>query len=145
MTSDGQGSSYDVVVIGASQAGLAMGYYLAQKSLSFVILDAGPEIGHLWRSRWDSLVLFTPAQYSGLPGKAFPAPEDTYPTKDDVVSYLQWRRVLFRCPSLPLSPPSSTNRCFRSTAPTTAIRLRFHKGKSWSWGEATPASRSPRS
>jgi cation diffusion facilitator CzcD-associated flavoprotein CzcO len=56
VTSDGQGSSYDVVVIGASQAGLAMGYHLAQKGLSFVILDAGPEIGHLWRSRWDSRI-----------------------------------------------------------------------------------------
>jgi putative flavoprotein involved in K+ transport len=54
-----------------------------------VILDAGPEIGHLWRSRWDSLLLFTPAQYSGLPGSAFPRPENTYPCRDDVVSYLQ--------------------------------------------------------
>ena len=44
MTSDGQGPSYDVVVIGASQAGLAMGYHLAQKGLRFVILDAGTEI-----------------------------------------------------------------------------------------------------
>jgi putative flavoprotein involved in K+ transport len=54
-----------------------------------VILDAGPEIGHVWRSRWDSLTLFTPAQYSGLPGMAFPSPKDTYPSKDDVASYLQ--------------------------------------------------------
>jgi putative flavoprotein involved in K+ transport len=98
MTSDGPGPAYDVVVIGASQAGLAMGYHLAQKGLTFVILDAGPEIGHLWRSRWDSLVLFTPAQYSGLPGMAFPAPEDTYPSKDDVVSYLQEYAATFDLP-----------------------------------------------
>ena len=98
MTSDGQGSSYDVVVIGASQAGLAMGYHLAQKDLSFVILDAGPEIGHLWRSRWDSLVLFTPAQHSGLPGMAFPGPENTYPSRDDVVSYLQAYAATFDLP-----------------------------------------------
>lgn len=98
MISDGHGSSYDVVVIGASQAGLAMGYHLAQKGLSFVILDADPEIGHLWRSRWDSLVLFTPAQHSGLPGMAFPAPEDTYPSKDDVVSYLQAYAATFDLP-----------------------------------------------
>lgn len=98
MTSDGKGPSYDVVVIGASQAGFAMGYHLAQKGLSFVILDAGPEIGHLWRSRWDSLVLFTPAQYSGLPGMAFPAPEDTYPSRDDVVSYLQAYAATFDLP-----------------------------------------------
>jgi putative flavoprotein involved in K+ transport len=81
--------AFDVVVIGGSQAGLAVGYHLAQPGLRFVILDAGAEIGHVWRSRWDSLTLFTPAQYSGLRGMAFPLPKDTYPSKDDVVSYLQ--------------------------------------------------------
>jgi putative flavoprotein involved in K+ transport len=54
-----------------------------------VILDSGSEIGHVWRFRWDSLTLFTPAQYSRLPGMAFPSPKDTYPSKDDVASYLQ--------------------------------------------------------
>ena len=53
----------DVLVIGGGQAGLAMGYVLAQRGLRFRILDAGSEIGHVWRSRWDSLSLFTPAQY----------------------------------------------------------------------------------
>src|SRR5919109_302389 len=81
--------TFDVVVIGGSQAGLAVGYHLVQRGLRFVILDAGAEIGHVWRSRWDSLTLFTPAQYSGLPGMPFPLPKDTYPSKDDVVSYLQ--------------------------------------------------------
>jgi putative flavoprotein involved in K+ transport len=81
--------SFDVVVIGGSQAGLAVGYHLTQRGLRYVILDAGPETGHVWRSRWDSLSLFTPAQYSGLPGMAFPSPKDTYPSKDDVAKYLQ--------------------------------------------------------
>ena len=89
MTSETRIPSFDVVVIGGSQAGLAIGYHLAQRGLRFVILDAGSETGHVWRSRWDSLTLFTPAQYSGLPGMAFPLPKDTYPSKDDVVTYLQ--------------------------------------------------------
>jgi putative flavoprotein involved in K+ transport len=89
MTSENGALSLDVVVIGGSQAGLAVGHHLAQRGLRFVILDAGSEIGHVWRSRWDSLSLFTPAQYSGLPGMAFPLPKDTYPSKDDVASYLQ--------------------------------------------------------
>ncbi|MGZ5345770.1 MAG: flavin-containing monooxygenase [Actinomycetota bacterium] len=89
MTSETGSSSFDVVVIGASQAGLAIGYHLAQRGVRFVILDAGSEIGQMWRSRWDSLRLFTPAQYSGLPGMAFPSPKDTYPSKDDVASYLE--------------------------------------------------------
>src|SRR5438552_7555371 len=89
MTSGTGATSLDVIVIGGSQAGLAVGYHLAQRGLRFAILDAGPEIGQVWRSRWDSLTLFTPAQYSGLPGMAFPLPKDTYPSKDDVATYLQ--------------------------------------------------------
>ena len=79
----------DVVIIGASQSGLAMGWHLARQGLQFLILDAAEEVGATWRSRWDSLRLFTPAQYSGLPGMAFPAPADTYPTKDQVADYLR--------------------------------------------------------
>jgi len=88
----------DVIVIGGSQAGLAVGYHLAQRGLRFVILDAGRETGHVWRSRWDSLTLFTPAQYSGLPGMAFPSPKDTYPGKDDVAAYLQAYVAAFDLP-----------------------------------------------
>jgi putative flavoprotein involved in K+ transport len=79
----------DVVVVGGSQAGLAMAWHLTQQGLNFVVLEAGPEVGHVWRSRWDSLKLFTPAQYDALPGMPFPAPADTYPTKDPVADYLQ--------------------------------------------------------
>ena len=66
-----------------------MGYVIAQRGLRFRILDAGAEIGHVWRSRWDSLSLFTPAQYDDLPGLDFDAPRDTYPGKDDVADYLR--------------------------------------------------------
>ncbi len=62
----------EVMVIGGSQAGLAMGYELAQRGRRFVILDAGAHIGDARRTRYDSLVLFTPAQYNHLPGLPFP-------------------------------------------------------------------------
>jgi putative flavoprotein involved in K+ transport len=88
----------DVLVVGASQAGLAMAWHLARQGLRFVVLEAGPEIGHTWRSRWDSLTLFTPAQYDALPGMPFPAPADTYPTKDPVVGYLQAYAATFELP-----------------------------------------------
>jgi putative flavoprotein involved in K+ transport len=89
VTPDGGSPPFDVVVVGASQAGLAVGAHLARRGLTFVIVDGGSEIGEVWSSRWDSLTLFTPAQYSGLPGMAFPSPKDTYPNKDDVASYLK--------------------------------------------------------
>jgi putative flavoprotein involved in K+ transport len=88
----------DVVVAGGSQAGLAMAWHLAQQGRRFVVLEAGPEVGHTWRNRWDSLKLFTPAQYDNLPGMAFPAPADTYPTKDPVADYLQAYVAAFDLP-----------------------------------------------
>jgi putative flavoprotein involved in K+ transport len=88
----------DAIVIGGGQAGLAMAWHLRQQNQRFLVLDAGPAIGHSWRSRWDSLVLFTPAQYDALPGMAFPAPADTYPTKDQVVDYLRDYAAAFDLP-----------------------------------------------
>jgi putative flavoprotein involved in K+ transport len=92
------GEVLDVVVVGGSQAGLAMGWHLAQQGRRFVVLEAAPELGQVWRSRWDSLKLFTPAQYDALPGMAFPAPADTYPTKDPVADYLQAYAAAFDLP-----------------------------------------------
>jgi putative flavoprotein involved in K+ transport len=88
----------DVVVVGGSQAGLAMAWHLARQGLRFVVLEAGLEVGHVWRSRWDSLKLFTPAQYDALPGMPFPAPADTYLTKDPVADYLQAYVAAFDLP-----------------------------------------------
>ncbi len=89
---------FDVVVVGGGQAGLAVGYELAQRGLRFVILDAAHTIGQVWRDRYDSLTLFTPTQYSNLPGMPFPKPYDTYPTKDEVVAYLEQYVAAFQLP-----------------------------------------------
>jgi putative flavoprotein involved in K+ transport len=79
----------DTVVIGGGQAGLAMGYFLTRQNRDFVILDAGNRIGETWRSRWDSLRLFTPARHSALPGMPFPVPGSHFPTKDETADYLE--------------------------------------------------------
>jgi putative flavoprotein involved in K+ transport len=78
----------EVVVIGGGQAGLAIGYYLAQQGRRFRILEAAGEPAAAWRSRWDSLTLFTPVRYDSLPGRVFPGHLDSYPLRDDVVDYL---------------------------------------------------------
>lgn len=80
---------FETVVIGGGQAGLALGYYLAQYDHDFVILDAGERVGDAWRTRWDSLRLFTLAKNSRLPGMSFPAPDDHFPTKDEMADYLE--------------------------------------------------------
>lgn len=83
------GGPFDVVVIGAGQAGLALGWYLQRLGASFAILDGAPEVGHSWRTRWDSLRLFTPARYDSLPGTPFPGDPDHHPTKDEVADFLR--------------------------------------------------------
>jgi putative flavoprotein involved in K+ transport len=79
----------DVVVIGGGQAGLATAWHLQQQGLRPLVLEAGDQVGHTWHSRWESLTLFTPAEYDSLPGGPFPAPAGTYPGKDAVADYLR--------------------------------------------------------
>lgn len=80
---------FETVVIGGGQSGLAVGYHLAERDADFVILSEEIRIGDNWRKRWDSLRLFTPAGYSGLPGTPFPAPSAHLPDKDEVADYLE--------------------------------------------------------
>ncbi len=85
----GRPDRFDVVVIGAGQAGLAIGYFLTRQGRRFAILEAADAVGAAWRGRWDSLVLFTPRRYDALPGLAFPGDPDGYPTRDEVIAYLE--------------------------------------------------------
>ena len=106
------GSRFDVAVIGAGQAGLAIGYFLAEQGRRFTILEASDSIGAAWRSRWDSLVLFTPRRYDGLPGIPFPGDPDGYPGRDEVIDYLESYASTFELPvqlNSPVQSVASTN------------------------------------
>lgn len=81
-------SILDAVVIGAGQAGLAAGYYLQRAGLRFVIFEAGLSVSGSWSNYYDSLKLFSPVRYSSLPGLPFPGDPDSYPCREDVISYL---------------------------------------------------------
>ncbi|WP_425475622.1 FAD-dependent oxidoreductase [Nocardioides tweenelious] len=72
MTTTVASQTFDVIVVGGGQAGLAVAYHFAHQEADFLVLDAGAEIGESWRTRWDSLRLFTSAQYDGLPGRRSP-------------------------------------------------------------------------
>ncbi|MGH3010578.1 MAG: flavin-containing monooxygenase [Gaiellaceae bacterium] len=89
---------FETVIVGGGQAGLAVGYHLARRERRFVILDAAERVGDSWRGRWDSLRVYTPARYSGLPGMRFPARGFSYPGKDDVAAYLEAYAARFDLP-----------------------------------------------
>jgi putative flavoprotein involved in K+ transport len=88
----------EVAVVGAGQAGLAIGYHLKRQGRSFVIIERAGQIAPAWRERWDSLTLFTPRRYSALPGAPFPGDTDGYPARDEVIAYLERYAETFELP-----------------------------------------------
>ena len=88
MHSQGTPITVDVVVIGGGQAGMAAGYYLRRSGRDFVILDAETAPGGSWQHYWDSLHLFSPAEYSSLPGWPMPGWSPGFPPASHVVDYL---------------------------------------------------------
>jgi putative flavoprotein involved in K+ transport len=99
-TSAAEGSCerFDVVVIGAGQAGLAIGHFLVRAGRRFLIVDRSDSIAAAWRGRWDSLTLFTPRRYDSLPGLALAGEPDGYPRRDEVIAYLEQYAAAFELP-----------------------------------------------
>ncbi len=88
----------DVVVIGGGQAGLAAGYYLRRSGVEFVILDDNPVAGGSWQHYWESLTLFSPVEYSSLPGWPMPPYRSGFPPARHVVDYLTRYEQRYRLP-----------------------------------------------
>jgi putative flavoprotein involved in K+ transport len=95
---EGGAQHFDVAVIGGGQVGLAIGYSLREQDYRFVILERASELAPAWRERWDSLTLFTPRRYSALPGLPFPDDPEGYPTRDEVIAYLERYAEIFDLP-----------------------------------------------
>ncbi|GEL17988.1 flavin-containing monooxygenase [Pseudonocardia asaccharolytica] len=79
----------ETLIIGAGQAGLSTGYHLQRRGRSCLIVDGNERVGDNWRAQWDTLRLYTPAKYDGLPGLPFPAPAWHFPHKDEVADFLE--------------------------------------------------------
>ncbi len=90
--------SIETLIIGAGQAGLSVGHFLAKNNRPFLILDANQRVGDAWRNRWDSLRLFTPARFDGLAGMPFPGDGNFFPTKDQMAEYLESYAKRFALP-----------------------------------------------
>lgn len=80
---------HDVVVIGAGQAGLAVAQALVGRGVDAVVLEASARVGEVWRKRYDSLRLYSPAWFDGLPGMRFPKPRFTFPRGSEMGDYLE--------------------------------------------------------
>lgn len=78
----------DVVVVGGGQAGLATAFYLRRAGLTYVVLDEHRVPGGAWHHAWSSMRLFSPAEYSSLPGWRMPPSTGGNPDADHVVDYL---------------------------------------------------------
>jgi putative flavoprotein involved in K+ transport len=112
---------FEAVIIGGGQAGLTAGYYLAKHNRPFVILDANERVGDAWRKRWDSLRLFTPASFNGLPGLPLAAPAWSFPTKDEMADYLEAYAARFE---LPVRTGINVDRLAKAEAPSLRARAR---------------------
>ena len=88
----------ETVIIGAGQAGLSTAYHLQKQGRPCVVLDRNSRIGDNWRRHWDTLRLYSPARYDGLPGMPFPADPWSFPQKDEVASFLERYALEFDLP-----------------------------------------------
>lgn len=105
-------NTFHVIVIGGGQSGLAMGYYLRRSGLSYIILDNQQEPGGAWLHTWDSLRLFSPAQWSSLPGMIMTGGSDYYPSRNVAIEYLKSYEEKYR---LPVKRPVQVNRVDKTT------------------------------
>ena len=91
-------SIHDLIVIGGGQSALALGYYLRKTHLNYLILDQQQQAGGSWLHYWESLRLFSPAQWSSLPGVLMPGGADYYPSRNDTIRYLEDYESRYRLP-----------------------------------------------
>jgi cation diffusion facilitator CzcD-associated flavoprotein CzcO len=81
-------SETDTIVIGAGPAGLAVGAVLRRADVPFVVLERAERVGAAWHRHYDRLHLHTPKSHSALPYRPYPRTYPRYPSRQQVVDYL---------------------------------------------------------
>ena len=79
----------DVLIVGAGQAGLAAASELGRLGVSCTVYERHPRVGDSWRTRYDSLVLFSSREYSALPGLEHAGDRDGFPDRLEMADYLE--------------------------------------------------------
>jgi putative flavoprotein involved in K+ transport len=85
----GQRAATPVIVVGGGQSGLAAGRALRELGMPTIILETSDRAAGSWPRYYDSLRLFSPAEFSSMPGLSFPGAPGRYPHRDDVADYLE--------------------------------------------------------
>src|SRR5690349_10157982 len=85
----------DVIVVGAGPAGLAVGACLRRLGLEPTILERGTAAGWSWHGHYDRLHLHTVKDHSALPYHPFPAGVPRYPSRQEVITYLEGYATTF--------------------------------------------------
>jgi cation diffusion facilitator CzcD-associated flavoprotein CzcO len=79
----------DAIVVGAGPAGLACAATMRGAGLNVTVFEKADTVGSAWRRHYDRLHLHTDRNHSGLPGMAMPKSYPLYPSREQVVSYLE--------------------------------------------------------
>jgi len=79
----------DAIIIGAGPAGLACAATMRATGLNVAVLEKADRVGAVWRHHYDRLHLHTDRNHSGLPDMAMPPDYPTYPSRSQVVAYLE--------------------------------------------------------
>jgi len=85
----------DAIIVGAGPAGLACAMTMRGAGLNVTVLEKADNVGSVWRRHYDRLHLHTDRKRSGLPGMGMPRTYPLYPSREQLIEYLESYAVRF--------------------------------------------------